>query len=90
MKKLAYKNNWEHDRYWINDEEVIDLTLVMINDIYYPVTSRVVTVPYSDMGHNYSSTSKHYFIKSNDLGVDVDLSKVIRIHDVFAIDYEVQ
>ena len=87
MNQLKYNNNWKKDEYWVDDKRVLDLTTVSINDVFYPVTSRMVSIAYNDMGHTYTSTSKHFFVVSKDLGVEVDLNTVIKKQQVLAVDY---
>ena len=89
MKKLEYRNNWESDEYYVMGEQIRDLKTVAINEVFYPVTSRMVGVNYSDHGHVYTATSKHYFVTSKDLGVEVDLNILVRKNTIVAVDYEV-
>lgn len=89
MKKLEYRNNWESDEYYVMGKKISDLKTVAINEVFYPVTSRMVEVDYSDHGHEYTATSKHYFVTSMDLGVEVDLNVLVRKNKIMAVDYEV-
>ncbi len=90
MNKLEYRNNWESDEYYVGGKRISNLTTVSINGVFYPVTNRVVTIPYDDHGHVYNGISTHYFIVSQDLGVEVDLNRVVRKQKVIAVKFEVQ
>ena len=76
--KLKYQNNWEFDIYTVGDRPLLTLGKVRIDKKEYDVTSREVTVPYSDMGHLYTARSTHYFVKTKVLGsmVEIDLNTV--------------
>jgi|AntAceMinimDraft_12_1070368.scaffolds.fasta_scaffold19296_4 hypothetical protein len=77
-KLLAYRNNWEADEFSVVDQThdgkrlgstlIIDLRKVRIDFTTYDVTSREVSVPYDDMGRQYTATSKHYFVKERVFG----------------------
>jgi len=90
MSKLEYRNNWESDEYQVDGKRVLNLTTVSINDVFYPVTSRMVSVAYNDMGHTYTAKSKHFFVVSKDLGVEVDLNRIVGKTVVMAVNYEVE
>jgi len=90
MSNLEYRNNWESDEYRVDGKRVLNLTTVSINDAFYPVNSRMVSVVYNDMGHNYTANSKHYFVTSKDLNVEVDLNRLVNKNDIVAVNYEVE
>lgn len=92
MKKLSYKSDWEADKYFIGKKQITDLNLVNINDKNYNVISKSVTVPYNDMGHEYSSTSMHYFVEEQVLGITmrIDLNTIVNKGKVFAVEYSLQ
>lgn len=77
--RLSYKNNWEADQYFVDKNPVSDITKVRIKGVDYKVTSAVVSVPYNDMGHTYSGTSKHYFIRTKVFGIwqEFDLNELV-------------
>lgn len=80
MSELKYQNNWEADIYTIDGKNVKTLTEVEIDGLTYAVSSRRVSVPYNDMGHEYYGTSVHYFaeVMLGDNPVDVDLNSIIQ------------
>lgn len=89
--KLVYYNDWECDAYYIAGKSIKSLRSVDIGDKSYEVTSRVVSVPYNDMGHTYAGTSTHYFIKvpvGNNFSVEVDLNNIAPHTAVFATDWD--
>jgi hypothetical protein len=73
LELLKYENQWEVDVFSIvyqthsgkklGSKRINDLRRVKIHFKSYDVNSRVVSVPYSDHGHSYNGTSKHYFVK---------------------------
>lgn len=77
--KLTYKNNWEYDEYYVDGKRVKELIRVSFEGKEYDVHSRRVSVSYSDLGHTYSSTSTHFFIKERILGaeVEIDLNRIV-------------
>jgi hypothetical protein len=77
--KLTYKNEWESDKFFVDGNPISDLKKVRILENEYAVTSREVSVPYSDMGHTYNAISKHYYIKKNVFGkvLEFDLGRLI-------------
>lgn len=85
---LGYCNNWEADEYFdnITEKGVKNLKEVDINGKLYKVKSRSVSVPYLDMGHSYTSTSKHYFVTEEVFGIkmEFDLNTLIDKVPVFA------
>lgn len=89
-KRLAYKNEWENDAYYVEGKRIKNLYSVVINGKDYTVSSRNVSVNYDDMGHTYSSTSRHYFISEKVFGVSrsFDLNTIVNKVKVFAIGYE--
>jgi len=91
-KQLKYRNNWEQDIYFAENEKLVDLHRVMIDGTEYPVTSKTIGVSYSDMGKQHKAHSTHYFIKVNILGnlEDIDLNTVVKRKKIFAIDYTTQ
>lgn len=91
MAKLQYRNNWESDEYYVDDTRILELKKVRIGKIEYPVKTRKVTVPYYDSGHQYESTSDHYFIEASVFGIkmDFDLNKITNRTTVFALDYKI-
>lgn len=89
-KPLTYSNSWESDTYIVDGKPVKNLTMVVIGGDCYPVESRRVSVPYNDMGHNYSATSTHYFVKTTVFGtiMEFDLNTIIRKVPVTAVEWE--
>ena len=87
---LTYVNNWEVDEYYVNGTRIKALKSVVINGKEYPVMSKKITVPYSDMGHSYTSTSEHYFIDVVDSSIHTltDLNEVIRNNKIYAKDFK--
>jgi hypothetical protein len=102
MKLLEYRNNWEMDEFLVVDQthngkviagsrkNVADLRRVRIHFVSYAVTSRNVSVPYSDHGIRSESTSKHYFIKETVFGreMEFDLGKLMDRYKVVAFAEE--
>lgn len=76
--KLVYKNNWEADEYYVGNRRLKTLSKVRIAGRDYTVKSRIVSVPYHDMGHMYNAQSTHYFVKEKVFGkmVEFDLNSV--------------
>ena len=89
-KRLVYKNSWENDEYYVDGKKIKTLYSVMINGKDYVVSFKPVAVSYDDMGHTYSSTSRHYFITEEVFGVQrsFDLNTVVNKVKVFAIGYD--
>lgn len=90
MKLLKYKNNWEHDEYYIDDHQLSDLKSVSIDGETYRVQGKEVTVGYNDMGHTYSSTSPHYFVPVTIFGkkTSYDIKNLIKMGiKVYAVKY---
>jgi hypothetical protein len=92
IQTLKYSNNWENDVYTIQGHRVIDLKQVSIHGKKYEVTSKSVSVGYSDHGHSYTSTSTHYFVTEYVFGKPkvFDLNTLMRDHDVKAIQYTLE
>jgi len=92
IQPLKYSNNWENDVYTIQGKRVLDLKKVSIRGQKYLVTSKMVSVGYSDHGHSYTSTSKHYFITESVFGKAkiFDLNTLMPEHDVKAIEYTLE
>ena len=100
MKLLEYHNNWEMDEFSVVDQthngkrlsskRITDLRKVRIHFKLYDVTSRYVSVPYSDHGVRSESTSKHYFIKEDVFGskIEFDLGKLMYYNKVVAFAEE--
>ena len=100
MKLLEYRNNWEMDEFSVVDQthdgkrlgskRITDLRKVRIHFVSYAVTSRNVSVPYSDHGVRSESTSKHYFIKDVVFGreIEFDLGKLMDRYKVVAFAEE--
>jgi hypothetical protein len=100
MKLLEYRNNWEADEFYVVDQthdgkrlgrkRITDLRKVRIHFVSYAVTSRNVSVPYSDHGVRSESTSKHYFVKDVVFGreIDFDLGKLMSRNKVVAFAEE--
>lgn len=89
--RLIYQDNWESDVYWVAGKRINSLRSVDIGDKSYTVTARQVSVPYSDHGHRYESTSTHYFINvpvGGNFSVPVDLNRVVPHVAVFATDWD--
>jgi hypothetical protein len=99
-KLLEYRNNWEVDEFSVVDQthndkklgskRITDLRKVRIHFKLYNVASRIVTVPYDDMGHTYYGTSKHYFIKEDVFGkkIEFDLGELMSVNKVVAFAEE--
>ena len=89
---LVYDNQWEYDNYYVltgsGKEKIVTLTIVSINGKEYAVTSRMVRVPYRDMGHQYEANSLHYFVKESVFGIEktFDLNEIIKHTTIIAID----
>lgn len=92
VQTLKYANNWENDVYTIKGKRVLDLKKVSIRGQKYLVTSKKVSVNYSDHGHTYTSTSTHYFITESVFGKAkmFDLNTLMTEHDVKAIEYTLE
>jgi len=77
--QLEYRNNWEADEYYVDGQLIEDMKYVFIDDAKYEVKSRRVSVPYHDMGHEYSGVSKHYFLRREVFGIDMefDLNRIV-------------
>jgi hypothetical protein len=100
MKLLEYRNNWEMDEFLVVDQthdgkrlgrkSITDLRKVWIHFKVYDVTSRYVSVPYSDHGVSSESTSQHYFIKEDVFGtkIEFDLGELISVNKVVAFAEE--
>jgi len=102
MKLLEYRNNWEMDEFSVVDQthngkviagsrkNVTNLRKVWIHFKVYDVTSRYVSVPYSDHGVRSESTSEHYFIKETVFGreIEFDLGKLMDRYKVVAFAEE--
>jgi len=87
---LSYSNNWEADEYFVNGNKIRNLMEVEFNGVNYPVHSRIISIPYNDMGHVYHGTSSHYFINQTVLGVDIeiDLNTIVsRSSKIIATQY---
>ncbi len=92
MNLLKYTNDWEHDVYSVGSSTVTNLQIVEIDGVRYPVTTKSVSVQYDDMGHVYTSTSAHYFVEVNVLGVKtrIDLNTIVPKQKVYAVEYQVK
>ncbi len=92
MYRLKYSNQWESDIYTVNDKRVTKLKEVVINGKWYKVTSRIVSVPYSDMGRPGAGTSTHYFVKEKVFGITIefDLNTIVNRKPVYVSDYKVE
>lgn len=90
MKRLEYKNSWEYDFYSVGGVPVKNIKEIVIDGNPYRVHSRDVTVPYNDMGHQHTATSKHYFVREKVFGINMefDLNEIIRKKKVFVTDYK--
>ncbi len=84
--QLTYQNNWEYDQYFVKGKQLSSLKLVSIDDVDYKVTSNPVSISYNDMGHTYSSTSDHYFITVDIVGIptQVDLNTLVDKKQIIA------
>jgi hypothetical protein len=99
-KLLEYRNNWEMDEFSVVDQThdgkrlgskpIKDLRKVRIHFKLYDVTSREVSVPYSDHSVRSVSTSKHYFVQETVFGskIEFDLGKLMRVNKVVAFAEE--
>jgi hypothetical protein len=87
-KPLKYENQWEADIYSFNGKPLLSLREVEINGRVYPVKSRNVAVPYSEMGVKRIATSLHYFVTENVFGIDLefDLNTIITRTNVYPIN----
>lgn len=91
--KLQYRNNWEVDEYYITDNntkiKVDKLKYIVIDDnpTAYEVTSEIVSVPYSDHGHTYEGTSKHYFVNlpAGKSFVKTDINSLVNKCNVYMV-----
>lgn len=92
MKQLSYQNNWEMDEYYVGKDRVATLDSVSINDITYKVTAKICSIPYNDMGHTYSGTSTHYFVKEKVFGIEktFDLNGLVGKVKVFPVDFTLE
>lgn len=90
QQPLEYRNNWESDVYTIKGKPVTNLKKVKINGAIYDVTSRNVSVSYSDHGHTYTANSKHYFVKESVFGEsrEFDLNTLMK-KGVIAVEYDI-
>lgn len=91
-QRLSYDNQWEYDHYYVGKKKVKTLTRVYINGKEYPVISKRVSVPYSDMGHDYIAESTHFFVVEEVFGKKhtFDLNTVVGKSDVLALDYTLE
>ena len=92
MKHLSCRNNWEMDEYSVGTDRIATLDSVSINDVTYKVTARIMSIPYNDMGHTYSGTSTHYFVKEKVFGVekDFDLNGLVNKIKIFPVDFTLE
>jgi hypothetical protein len=100
MKLLRYTNIWKTDEFSVVDQDhtgklldskrISDLRRVRIHFMSYAVTSRVVSVTYSDHGNTYEVTSKHYYIKETVFGrvIEFDLGELMSRDNVVAFAEE--
>lgn len=93
---LKVTNSWESLTHHIQLEkgtkELKKIRKVSIQGNWYPVEGRVVNVPYNDMGHTYTGSSIHYFIKEDVFGVEheFDLYDLLNMGvDITVVDYKV-
>lgn len=68
---LSVKNNWESLTWFVDGKEVEPNTIkkVDIGGETFKVRWRMKTVDYGDMGHTYSATSPHGYVKKSVFGV---------------------
>lgn len=64
MKILKYTNDWEHDVYTVGGERVTRLETVEIDEVQYPVISKIRSVQYDDMGHVYTATERETLVQN--------------------------
>lgn len=74
MDKLKYENNWYYHVYTIDGKHIQLLTEISINGKLYPVTVRVVSEQYQEMGITSEANSKQYYIKESVFGRDMEFS----------------
>lgn len=88
---LRYHNEWECDIYSISGGTRIKPKRVLVDGKEYETTSEVCSVPYNDMGHEYTGTSRHYFIKETVFGIemDFDLNTIVGKTEVLVLEYDV-
>ena len=89
MNILTYRNNWENDEYYVDGKRISNLKSVKINEKEYTVAREKVSKSYNDMGHNYTSTSWHYFVAEEVFGTMIvfDLNKVVGKVEVTAVEF---
>jgi sporulation protein YlmC with PRC-barrel domain len=64
MKRPIYiEDNYGHHVYKANGKVLTDIKAVEIDGVHYGVTSRLVEVSISEMGHHSTFKTKRYFIK---------------------------
>jgi len=73
-KFLTYKNDWEFHRYECGGKPIEKLNFVEIEGEKFKVKSAQVTVPYNDMGQQYSSTSTQFWIAIDFHGAKIAVS----------------
>ena len=90
--KLTYKNSWESDQYYFNGILLQTLKEYEIEGKRYKVKVNTVSVPYSDMGREYSGISDHYFITEKVFGknFEFDLNELVNKHKIIPIKFTYQ
>lgn len=89
---LSYENQWESHIYRIEKEQIKKMAAVKIGGKRYKIDGRLVTVPYNDMGHEYTATSMQFFALMPVAGVTlpIALNELIeRKVKIEPLDYEV-
>jgi hypothetical protein len=72
MKHTIYvEDDYGHQIYKAGGKVLSDIKAVTIDDVLYSVTSRVVEVSVSEMGHHNKFNAKRYFIKYKNKKVDL-------------------
>ena len=87
-KALTYRNNWESDEYYLGDKKLEIINIVEIDGKIYDVVARNVSKSYSDHGHTYTATSRHYFIQERVFGtvMEVDLNTICNKTKVWFVE----
>lgn len=87
---LEYRNNWMADEYYVAGRRIKDLREVLIGNEPANIIGRDVSVPYHDMGHTYSATSRHYFVVVEKYGIrfEHDLNTLVGKTKIIPTDFD--
>lgn len=89
---LSYKDSWYVYTFYVDGKEISQLKEVEIAGMKYKVYSRQVSISYSDHGHIYDGTSRHYFINTfiGDAEIEVSLTDILdtRQEPVYALKFK--